>query len=282
MKLNFRIIVYAILILLIASNIGGCSKKHQKDQPHKKPLGTEKSAVPKELTKIEEDIEKIMKQAKKINDISKNNTTSSKKTSQNKSEDDKNKKSSDKAEEKQEKPSPIEKNWNEIEKLIKDIHTNWNILTPIAVKAGSNLNLINSMSASINDITTISVKKTKLELLIAANNVYKYIPDLEDLFKVNTPTDLKRLKYYTLDINFRSETQNWGQIAKDFLDINSVWVLLKPKMPKEAKFGIDKFEAGLSELEKAIKSQNSIITKIKSDVLISDIKALEKDAKSKK
>lgn len=138
------------------------------------------------------------------------------------------------------------------------------------------------MSAAINDFTITTNKKSKIDVLISANNVYKYIPDLEDLFQTETPTDIKRLKFYAQDISFKSEVQKWDEVSKDIIDMNSVWKTLKPKLPKEAKNSADKFEAGLSELEKAVKSQNKVLIKIKADVLLQDIKSLEKTSKPKK
>jgi hypothetical protein len=268
-------IVCAIFIFLLLFNLSGCKNKQQ-NKPQKKPQTSQKTEVPKELSKIEKDIEKIIKEAQKIKEKPQSDQE---KQSDKEEKDKKDKKEEDK---KTPKKTPEDKSWEEINKAIKDIHTDWNSLAPLVTKEGAKLNLINSMSAAINDLTIMANKKSKIDVLIYANNVYKYIPDLEDLFQTEAPTDIKRLKFYAQDIAFKSEVQKWEEISKDLIDINSVWQTLKPKLPKEAKNSADKFEAGITELQKAIKSQNKVLTKIKAEVLLQDIKSLEKTAKPKK
>ncbi|SHF15784.1 hypothetical protein SAMN02745195_01959 [Thermoanaerobacter uzonensis DSM 18761] len=265
-------IVCAIFIFLLLFNLSGCKNKQQ-NKHQKKPQTSQKTEVPKELSKIEKDIEKIIKEAQKIKE---------KPQSDQEKQSDKEKKDKKEEDKKSPKKTPEDKSWEEINKAIKNIHTDWNSLTPLVTKEGAKLNLINSMGAAINDLTIIANKKSKIDVLIYANNVYKYIPDLEDLFQSEAPTDIKRLKFYAQDIAFKSEVQKWEEISKDLIDINSVWQTLKPKLPKEAKNSADKFEAGVAELQKAIKSQNKVLTKIKSDVLLQDIKSLEQTAKPKK
>lgn len=252
----------ALLIIALIFNMTGCKKQ---DKAQKKPQTSQKTEIPKELTKIEKDIEKIISEAKKIKE--KPSSTSSKKDS------DKDKKK---------ETSTNEKSWKEIEKTVKDIHSNWNSLNPIVTKKGAKLNLINSMSAAINDLTLVANKKSKIDVLIYANGVYKYIPELEGLFSTDPSLDIKKLKFYGQDIDFKSEIQKWDEISKDLIDISSTWQTLKTKLPKEAKTSADKFNASISELQKAVKSQNKVLTKVKAEVFLNNLKSLEKAAKPKK
>lgn len=284
MKKYFKIIC-AILILSLLILPAGCKKK---PTPQKKPQTTQKASPPKELSKIEQDIDKIIKEAQKTakkpaqQGQQEGQAKQQKEKKNSKEKGNEQKKSEGGEQQKANQQSPEQKSWDTITKTVKDIHTNWNILNPIAVKAGAKPNLINSMSTAINDLTSNASQKSKIAVMMSANNVYKYIPDIEDLFKTEIPTDVKRLKYYTTDIAFNGETEKWDLASKDLTDLNAVWKSLKPKLPKEAKTAIDKFEAGLLELEKAVKSKDKTITKIKSDVLMSDIKSIEKSSKPKK
>lgn len=284
MKKCFKI-VCAILILSLLVLPAGCKKKQKKPTPQKKPQTTQKTAPPKELSKIEQDIDKIIKEAQKITEKSAQQGQQASQEKQQKGEKGSKGKEQKKSEGSKQKPkqqSPEQKSWDTIAKAVKDIHTNWNTLNPLVVKAGAKPNLINSISTAINDLTTKTNQKSKIDVMLSANNVYKYIPDLEDLFKTEIPPDIKRLKYYAMDISFNGEAEKWDQASKDVTDLNALWKSLKPKLPKEAKAASDKFEAGLLELEKAVKSKDKNITKIKSDVLVSDVKSIEKSAKPKK
>lgn len=282
MKKYFKI-VCAILILSLLILPAGCKKKQKKPTPQKKPQTTQKAAPPKELSKIEQDIDKIIKEAQKITEKpAKQAQQPSQGKQQKKDSKGKKQKKSEGSQQKTNQQSPSQKSWDTITKTVKDIHTNWNILNPLAVKAGAKPNLINGISTAINDLTAKTNQKSKIDVMLSANNVYKYIPDIEDLFKTETSPDIKRLKYYAMDVSFNGEAENWQQASKDLTDLNAVWKSLKPKLPKEAKTASDKFDAGFVELEKAVKSKDKNITKIKSDVLISDIKSIEKSSKPKK
>lgn len=244
----------ALLIIALIFNMTGCKKQ---DKAQKKPQTSQKTEIPKELTKIEKDIEKIISEAKKIKE--KPSSTSSKK----------------------ETPTN-EKSWKEIEKTVKDIHSNWNSLNLIVTKKGAKLNLINSMSTAINDLTLVANKKSKIDVLIYANGVYKYIPELEGLFSTDPSLDIKKLKFYGQDIDFKSEIQKWDEISKDLMDINSTWQILEVKLPKEAKATAEKFEVSISELQKTVKSQNKVLTKVKAEVFLKNLKSLEKVLEPKK
>lgn len=138
------------------------------------------------------------------------------------------------------------------------------------------------MSTAINDLTLVANKKSKIDVLIYANGVYKYIPELEGFFSTDPSLDIKKLKFYGQDIDFKSEIQKWDEISKDLMDINSTWQTLKVKLPKEAKATAEKFEVSISELQKTVKSQNKVLTKVKAEVFLKNLKSLEKVLQPKK
>ncbi|SNX55094.1 hypothetical protein [Thermoanaerobacterium sp. RBIITD] len=288
MKKYLRI-VCTIIILLMVFQFTGCKKNQKKPTSQKKPSVSQKMSTPKELTKIEQDIETIIKEGQKLQNAQKAGQSSSVTTvapqikqSFNKKSQQCVQKSGQNSKPSQPKEPPEKKSWNTIDKTVKDIHTNWNVLIPTATKAGANSNLINNVSTAINTLTTNSNNKSINDTLIAANNVYKYIPDIETLFKAELTPDIKRLRYYNRDIAFNASTGKWDIAKKDIADLNTTWKTLKVKLTNEAKSSADKFDAGLAELEKSVNSKDSTITKVKSDVLETDIKSLEKASKSKK
>lgn len=282
-------IISAILILFVLLLPSGCKKKKTSNQPKKKPTTSQKIALPKELTKIDSDIETIIKEGKKIQNTQSQSNNKTTVTFAPPSNNGKSSNPSGGGGEKQSKStkpkptvSPEKKSWDTIDKSIKDIHTNWNVLTPIVSKAGASSNLIDNVSTAINQLTTVSSSKSIDDTLIAANNVYKYIPDLEKNFNVKTPPDIKKLRYFNRDIEFNTMKNNWSNVTNDLSQLNTTWRTVKMKLPKEAKTNEDKFDAGLTELDKVVKAKDANLVKIKSNVLESDIISLEKSLKAKK
>ncbi|AEF17684.1 MULTISPECIES: hypothetical protein [Thermoanaerobacterium] len=287
---KYRKIVCLLLIFISVFQLSACKNKQKKPIPQKKPSTTQKMSTPKELAKIESDIDTIIKEAKKLKESqsgksAQQSTTTlapqDKKQSSSKSQG--GGKSNEKgANKKQQKQSPEEKSWSTIDKTVKDIHTNWNVLSPIATKAGASTDLLNNVSTAINILTTKSSSKSLDDTMIAANNVYKFVPEIENYFKTTSPPDIKKLRFYSRDIEFNSSLGKWDIALKDIDEIKAIWKNIRIKLPKDAKNASDKFDAGLSELEKAVQSKDGTITKIKTSVLETDIKSLEKASKSQK
>ncbi|PHO06082.1 hypothetical protein BFT35_13120 [Thermoanaerobacterium thermosaccharolyticum] len=282
---NYQKVMYFLLAIMITLQLSACKNKQKKPTPQKKPNITQKMPTPKELTKIENDIEKIIKEGQKLQESQQSKQSSKSSVSalapQNQQQGGK---STSKGgnKQKQQKEPPEKKSWITIDKTVKDIHTNWNVLSPIAAKAGASTDLLNNVSTAINTLTTKSTNKLLNDTMIAANNVYKYIPEIENYFKTTSPPDIKKLRFYNRDIDFNSSIGKWDVATKDINDLKVIWKTLKVKLPKDAKTASDKFDSGLSELEKAVQAKDSTITKIKSNVLESDIKSLEKASGSKK
>lgn len=288
---NYHKIFYFLLIVVVIFQLSACKNNQKKPVPQKKPNTTQKMSTPKELTKIENDIETIIKECQKLQESQKSESSKSsvstsapqgKQQSASKNQQGGKSTGQEGNKQKQQKESPEKKSWSTIDKTIKDIHTNWNVLSPIAAKAGASADLLNNVSTAINTLTTKSTNKLLNDTMIAANNVYKYIPEIENYFKTTSPPDIKKLRFYNRDIEFNSATEKWDVATKDINELKAIWKALRVKLPKDAKNASDKFDSGLSELEKAVQSKDSTITKIKSNVLESDIKSLEKASGSKK
>ncbi|TCW41891.1 hypothetical protein EDC21_10350 [Thermohydrogenium kirishiense] len=281
---NYHKILYFLLIVVVIFQLSACKNNQKKPVPQKKPNTTQKMSTPKELTKIENDIETIIKEGQKLQESQKSESSKSSVSTLAPQNQQQGGKSTSKGgnKQKQQKEPPEKKSWITIDKTVKDIHTNWNVLSPIAAKAGASTDLLNNVSTAINTLTTKSTNKLLNDTMIAANNVYKYIPEIENYFKTTSPPDIKKLRFYNRDIDFNSSIGKWDVATKDINDLKVIWKTLKVKLPKDAKTASDKFDSGLSELEKAVQAKDSTITKIKLNVLESDIKSLEKASGSKK
>ncbi|WKV08686.1 hypothetical protein Q2T46_14340 [Thermoanaerobacterium sp. CMT5567-10] len=281
---NYHKILYFLLIVVVIFQLPACKNNQKKPVPQKKPNTTQKMSTPKELTKIENDIDTIIKECQKLQESQKSETDKLSVSALAPQNQQQGGKSTSKGgnKQKQQKEPPEKKSWSTIDKTVKDIHTNWNVLSPIAAKAGASTDLLNNVSTAINTLTTKSTNKLLNDTMIAANNVYKYIPEIENYFKTTSPPDIKKLRFYNRDIDFNSSIGKWDVAKKDINDLKAIWKTLKVKLPKDAKTASDKFDSGLSELEKAVQAKDSTITKIKSNVLESDIKSLEKASGSKK
>jgi len=266
-------IIIFLILLIFATPLSGCPKKSENTKKQEN-----KMEPPKELATIEEDIDNIISNLEKI-------SKGSQEKEQKKAQMNQQKESPPKEENKQEKNNEEKSQvtqkgedlWAKLENTVNDLHLNWNTLSPISLKAGAKTDLIEKMNQSIITLTDYIFKKMPKEAIQSANLVYKYIPDFEDLFKSEKPTDIKRIKYYLRQIKIELDEKNWAGIKNNLSELKNSWSSLKKELKDEKQDILkSKMEFGISELENAINNQNENMVKIELNVLEETVKLIEK------
>jgi len=147
---------------------------------------------------------------------------------------------------------------------------------PLAIKKGANKDLVNNFGNKLNDFSSTVVSKNKMKTLIAANQLYAYIPDLYLLFKPKLPPEIKRVRYYSRSAILNSLNANWTQANSDIGNLKSIWAMYKTSLNKDQQDIANKLDLSIYEMEKVIKGKNQPLVKIKGKVEFSNIEALEK------
>lgn len=118
--------------------------------------------------------------------------------------------------------------------------------------------------------------KDKMNALLAANQLYDYIPDLYALIKPRPSPEIKKILYYSRNIILNSSVANWAQADSDIKSLKSTWDIYKNSLSKDQKDAENKLELSIYELEKVVKNRNESLVDIKGKVEFSNIIALEK------
>ena len=74
--------------------------------------------------------------------------------------------------------------------------------------------IIDNFSVSLNNLTNMDLNKETVNSLMAANNLYSYIPDLYMLFDTPYSPEIKRLRHYARSIMLNALTENWTDSEK--------------------------------------------------------------------
>ncbi|MBW7571360.1 hypothetical protein [Caproiciproducens faecalis] len=167
---------------------------------------------------------------------------------------------------------PIEK----IPAIVDKMHYQWNNLMPVAIKKGANNDLVNNFGNRLNDLSSTVVSKNKMKTLIAANQLYVYIPDLYLLFKSKLSPEIKRVRYYSRSAILNASSANWTQADSDMSSLKSVWAVYRNSLSKDQQDNATKLDLSINELEKVIKERKQPLIAIKGKVEFSNIQALEK------
>jgi len=160
--------------------------------------------------------------------------------------------------------------------MINELHYRWNSYMPMAVKKGANQKLVDDFSSALNSLTNTIISKNRTNTLMAASNIYSYIPDLYSLYKLPVSPEIKRIRYYTRNAMLNAMINDWEQADLDIDKLKSLWALYKNAIPKEQQDDASRLDFSVYELEKVIISRDPPLCDIKGRVAMSNIIALEK------
>ena len=165
---------------------------------------------------------------------------------------------------------------DKVSQIVDQMHYQWNDLMPEAIKKGAKKDLIDNVDNAINKLSVTTASKNKMNALLAANQLYEYIPDLYALIKPKPSPEIKRILYYSRNVIINSTVANWTQADSDIKSLKSTWDLYKNSLSKDQKDVANKLELSIDELEKVVKGRNQSLVNIKGKVEFSNIIALEK------
>ncbi len=305
-----------ILLVLTASlmMLSGCNRNNQNPEPQAQQMKTneESDKVPKDLENIENSIEKIIKtlngpsvslkdEKKQDEDTAQESGTPNEGDGEeSKKQDEQNsEKGKEGQEEKQgsegqkdtgggnnqptQKAPPTPKDpWQEISPTINNLHYQWNGYLPSATKKNASRELIDNFDNALNTLTSTILTKDKNNTLLAANNLYSYVPDFYMLYKTETSPEIKRIRYFARNAVLNATISNWDQAVKDVGNLKSTWAIYKNTIDPKNQEISTKLDYSIYELEKVVNEKNLSLTDIKGRIAMSNMGSLEKAAKENK
>lgn len=307
-----------LLIVLTASILllCGCNRNQQSPESKAEQMkASEKSdKVPEDLENIENSIEKIIKalegpavtikdekeqgkdkasqsenqenegnEDKKSSQSKKSETEDSEENQDKQSENKNNQESKEQkdSEESDSKKAASKDPWQEISSTINNLHYQWNAYIPSATKKNAHKDLIDNFDDSLNNLTSNIVTKDKNKTLLAANSLYKFIPDFYMLYKTPSSPEIKRIRYYIRNAVLNASISNWEQSKKDIDDLKSSWTIYKNAIDQKNQELASKLDYSIYELEKVVNEKNMYLTDIKGRIAISNTESIEKAEKEK-
>lgn len=314
MKLTSNLSKIFLLVLTASIVLSGCNRKDQNMDPQAQQMKAQEEAdkVPKDLENIENSIEKIMKildgpsvslEDEKKEDKASEKTSdkameaeedenknqaeqSSKKDNEGQEgkQDGKQQKDNDKGDNQQaQKTTPEPKDpWKEISPIINNLHYQSNGYLPSATKKNASRQLIDNFSNALNTLTSTILTKDKNNTLLAANNLYSYVPDFYMLYRTETSPEIKRIRYYARNVVLNATVLNWDQALKDVENLKDTWAIYKNTIDPKNQELASKLDYSIYELETVVNEKNLSLTDIKGRIALSNMESLEKAAKEDK
>jgi TolA-binding protein len=162
----------------------------------------------------------------------------------------------------------------ELERNIGTIHKIWNRVQPELLKKGADRADIDAASDALNRATATMDSKDGLAFLKTINQFYRYIPDIEENMHPQTPPGLMRITYYARNILYGAFEDDQKTVSGEMPKIEDEWAAVKPQLKKGSESQINQLEVSIDELQNSLEEQNKNLIKIKTDIVLDDIKAL--------
>ena len=288
MKKNKIILLILTFILLL--NIAACSRK-----PQQKPSTYQKKEkAAKSLTQISKDIDSIMKNLETISQTAvmpekpeeqKNQGMSSQQGGQQGGQQSGQKtnqaggQGSPKTKTKEmTKGEKIQKLWDDIDKKVKDIHTQWNSYEAEALKKGATPDSFSKLKNSLNGLTVAVENRDHENIINLGSQMYLNLSPFFDLYKDEIGGSIGRIKYSVYQAFLVAEKGDKLK-ADEFLtqaETNISNMRQKLGTDKKKVAMLDKLNFALQDMKSSLQLDSSSLLKIKRDIILKNIEELEK------
>ncbi|MDF2839407.1 MAG: hypothetical protein K0Q99_178 [Clostridia bacterium] len=169
----------------------------------------------------------------------------------------------------------------ELKKDVMELHGLWNAFEAKAVSQYVMHTSIVDFEDALNNLTKSIDSKIVFQSLLDVTQLYKYLPDFYMTYESDYPPEIDKVRFAAKKIQLLGEKKNYPT-AKEALEyLSGIWMLTRPKLNKDSKDMINQIEFALSDLNKAIESEDDTIIKAKTEVILKVADELEK-ANSKK
>ena len=264
MKRKIILIVFAIIIAISSFS---CKKESNK----KYASYEKKEKAPKSLESIYEGVNSILDNLEKLNAIIKEPDEKQ----EEKSDENKNK---DEVKQKQTKEEKTNKLWETMNNSIKEMHRQWNSYEIEGIKRAGISSGGEKFEKSLNKFTLAVENKDVFNILNNGSQVYLYLSPYFDSYKDEIRGDLCKIKYYVYQTYLIGEKGELDR-AKEVLSEGDVYLTsLRLKTEKDEKKikVFEKLNFSLQDLKGVLNENNSNLLTIKRDIVLENIKQLEK------
>ena len=271
-------------------NIAACSRK-----PQQKPSTYQKKEkAAKSLTQISKDIDSIMKNLETISQTAvmpeKPEEQKSQGMSPQQGEQQESQQSGQKTNQAGGQGSPktktkemtkdekIQKLWDDIDKKVKDIHTQWNSYEAEALKKGATPDTFSKFKNSLNGLTVAVENRDHENIINLGSQMYLNLSPFFDLYKDEIGGSIGRIKYSVYQAFLVAEKGD-KQKADEFLtqaETNISNMRQKLGTDKKKVAMLDKLNFALQDMKSSLQLDSSSLLKIKRDIILKNIEELEK------
>lgn len=167
--------------------------------------------------------------------------------------------------------------WSDINQSISKLHRYWNEIEPMAVEAGLDDIARDMTKSSLDDLTLAAAGRNLETSLLASISLDEGFAGLARVFALPIPADYFLLRHQVITAMVEAGAGRW----KEALERNSLqsrhWDNLKVQAREIEPRLMDRIDFSLRDLQGAISGQSLELVAIKGEILLNNLKSLEKE-----
>jgi hypothetical protein len=273
--LKSKWIIILFICLFANCMLLGCSQKEKKpeqttsDGKPQAPAGMDK--IRSELDTIIAELEKKMKQSK--SSLLQNTQVVKEEEGQ---QPEKKSEGPPGGQNQQQKGENMLSDWQKEEDSLRKIHQSWNEVEPEAMKAGLNVQKRNQFENDLKSLTFEIGQKQLEGSLIAAVNLVEGYANLVEVFRTPVPPGYYKVTYEAMAATAQAGRNNWEAAQGHVPSLTENWESLRPKAEEADKKTSAQIDFAVKDMAEAINSQQINLVLIKGEILLNNLKKLEK------
>lgn len=173
------------------------------------------------------------------------------------------------------KDEEIFSKWREVDKKLEEIHTSWNQYEVESMEKGANQQKGEELKNNLNDFTIAVTNREVKDIYKAGSRVYNSLAPYFDLYKDEISGDLTRIKYSVHSAYLQAEEGKTEEASKILGETEEYTSRVRSKLKEDKIKDLEKLSLSIGDMKLALKENNMELLKIKLDIIIDNIKALQ-------
>jgi len=287
LRMRSPVVLMLIILLALSLTLPGCSGSRNSEAKKPGPVIGQKPQAPGALSQFLTDLEQIIavvdskyKSGNKPASLVQNTKLEPEKSSEQEKTSTAQTKSKSKETGNQSKKSQSgsqSSNWSKEDQTLKNMHKNWNMLEPEAVKAGLSTSKRTQFEDRLENLTAAVAQRNPEIALEAAIELYSSYADVVEVFTSPVPPDYFRVKYEAMAATLKASQGQWTPASQHAARLREYWDHLKAQAQGADQSIISRTEFSVQDLEQAIKKQQVELVMLKSEILMNNLKNLKNE-----
>lgn len=166
--------------------------------------------------------------------------------------------------------------WKEVDKNLEEIHKSWNSYEVESLEKGSNREKGDEFKGNLNDLTVAVENRDMKNIMDSGSKAINSLAVFFDLYKHEIRGDLSRIKYSVYQAFLQAQNGDNDAANKHLDETEEITARIRQRLEEDKTKNLDKLSLSISDMKLALQKNSIELLKIKRDIVIENVKTLQK------